>query len=260
MAIAEYTTISGGLAGLDKKNLRRFLLLHRHAVSHQRTFYTRLERKTLPTISLLPEAADAWNLLSSSDKTDWNTAGAVIGFRGYNLFIQDKIYRLLNSLPGNATPNIYHQYLVGHLNILSSSGDVTVRQTGNVIVPFPATLYIRRKTILLPDPSNGEYVKILFSYTYDSGGGVQTETAEISLPLSDDWGVQSVSLVQRSGVLGPFFFEIQTHAVKGDLYFDDVWVDGTTEILSKDPYCDRVSLEWFPIVLPVGCTLESVYP
>ncbi len=260
MAIAEYTTIGGGLVVADKRALRRFIALQRGAVTKKRSFYRPSELAVLPSYSQLPQAADAWNLLSSGDKSDWNTVAAIFGLHGYNLFVQDKVYRLMHSIAGNATPSLNHQYLVGQLHIPASAGDVTLRQTGNFAVSFPATLYLRRKAVLEADPAGGEYLKLRFSYTYNEGAGEQTCVTEIVSLLSDIWGTQSSLITQHSGVLGPWTLEILAHAVKGDLYFDDVWTETPTDIIANDPNCDEAGTKWTPVVFPAGCTIESIYP
>ncbi len=235
-------------------------MLERHSVSHQRTFYRPSDLAVLPSFSLLPQAADAWNALSSSDKNDWIAAAAIVGFTGYNLFIQDKVYRIVHSIAGDAVPSLYHQYKVGHLNIPEGAGDVLLKQSGSTILPFPATLFLRRKSVLTADPANGEYVKLRFSYTYNEGGGTQTETTDIDVPLSSAWDVQSSVVTQHNGVLGPWTLELLAHAVKGDLYFDDVWVETASMVMSADPFCDRADKKWTRQTFPFGCSIESVYP
>lgn len=260
MAIVSYTTIGGGMVSKDKRTNKRYWWLDTSSVSKQKSFFRRSELKTLPSFSQLGEAADAWNLLSSSDKNDWNLAADIIGMHGYNLFIQDKIYRLLNSLPGNAVPSLYHQYLVGHLAVPQGAGDVLLRQSGNTVFSFPATLYVRRKTVLSGDPVNGHYCKVRFSYTYNEGAGELTQTDEISLNLSSSWDVESVAITQHYGVTGSWTLEIETNSLKGDLYFDDVFVSFLSGVLSLDPYCLDVERYWSKISFPSSCVLETLYP
>jgi len=260
MSIVSYTTIGGGLVTKDKETNRRYWWMDTSSVSRQRSIYRRSDIKTLPSFSLLGQAADAWNLLSAGDKASWEAAAGIVGLHGYNLFIQDKSYRLMNSIAGNATPSLYHQYLVGHVNIPEGAGDVYLRQSGNEILSFPASLSVNRKTVLLGDPVNGQYCKVRFSYEYDEGAGVQTQTDEISLSLSSSWGTETVVITSHTGLTGAWTLEIETHAVKGDLYFDDLFVSSLTSVLGIDPFCLNVVRYWLLIAFPFSCLLESLYP
>jgi len=260
MAKVNVTLIGMGLAGFDKAVLRRYLWKETRAVATKRFKYSRDELKALPSYSQFAEAADAWNALSDEVKQDWDAAADVIGYHGYNLFIQDKIYRIMNGLEGNAEPSLYHQYLVGHLHIPEGAGDVLLRQTGNVRVTFPAILEVHRKTILTANSGDGGYVKIRFSYTYNEGSGEQTQTDEVSLTLSSPWFEQPLNITQHFGVLPSWTLEIEAHAVSGDLYWDDLMVQTPTGIIGNDPYCFDVAKYWSKIIFPESCILESIYP
>jgi hypothetical protein len=260
MAKTQFTTIGGGLVGADKANLRRYRAFDQSSVAKRRIKYTREEKKNLPSFSLLPQISDAWNLLSSPVKIDWDNAGAVIGLSGYRLFVQDKSYRLMNSLAGNATPSTIHQYLVGKLTIPEGAGDTKFQQSGNDIFTFPATLFLSAKTDLLSDPANGEYVKVSFVYAYDDGGGPMEESKVIDLPLSSGWTDYSEVLTLKTGLLGPWSLEIETHAVKGVLLFDNLYVVSAGGVITNDGSCKRVSKRWQLLLSPAGVSILSVYP
>jgi len=260
MVRTAYTTIGGGLVGPDKQVHRRYLWLKRGTCVKKRTLYRRSELKALPGYSLLNQIATAWNALSGAVKSDWNDAGAVMGQHGYNLFVQDKAYRIMNDLAGNADPSIYHQYLVGHLNVPQDAALVLLRQTGSVVFDFPATIYCRRKTALLVDPPGGKTIKIRFKYTYDEGGGELTQTDELTLDKADPWGLESLAVTEHYGLTGDWELEIEVDALKGDFWFDDLWVEFPSGILTKDPYCLDVKKHWSEITFPAGVSLETIYP
>ena len=96
MPIVSYTTIGGGLISKDKEALRRFYMLERSAVVKNRIKYSRNEKASLIDNTIIGLIADAWNNLSSEDRALWVIAGNVCGLEGYNLFTQDKAYRIKN--------------------------------------------------------------------------------------------------------------------------------------------------------------------
>lgn len=260
MAVVSYATIGGGLVGPDKQALRRFFWLERAVVAKKRRIYRREDLKALPGRSFLPQIAQAWNALSDDVKSEWDYAANVIRQHGYNLFVQDKAYRIKNLLAGNADPDLYHQYLIGHINIPEGAGDVLLRQTGSFVFDFPAILRVRFKTILSTDNGNGEFVKMRFKFVYDEGGGEQTETKEIELPKASGWDARVGSLVEHYGLTGDWELEIEINNLKGDLYFDNIWVGFPVGIVNKDPYCLDVVESWSKITWPPTATLETIYP
>lgn len=260
MPLVSETTIGGGLVSRDALAVKRFSLLERRVVAKKRVVYSRGELKALPGRSLLSQVGEAWGLLSQAEKDAWSAAGAIVSMSGFNLFTQDKVYRIKHDIEGNATPSLYHQYLIGHLNIAEGSGDVLLRQVGFSVVSFPATLYLRRKLALSADPSNGEFIKVRFKYDYDEGGGVLTQSDELSLSLTDSWGSESLGITEHTGATGDWEFEIETHALKGDFYFDDFYVLGASGVITKDMYCEKVVKKWGLVEYPAGALIETLYP
>lgn len=260
MPIVSYTTISGGIADADRALLRRYYGLERSLASRKRTAFSRVELKNLPSLSYLPAIGTAWALLSDEIKASWQSAAEVVGMFGYNLFCQDKAYRIKNEIAGNADPSVFHQYLTGHLYIPESAGDTLFKQAGNGFTGFPATLYISRKTELTADPVDGEFLKVRFKYTYDEGGGETTQTDEISLALASDWAAETLPITVHTGLTGNWELEIETHAVKGDFYFDNFYILGPVDILTKDPHCEAIEKKWLLMLSPAGVMLETYYP
>lgn len=260
MPIVSYTTIGSGLIDKDKEALKRYFLLERNTVAKTRSKYSRQDKIDLINSTYIGLIADAWNNLTEEDKTAWSAAGALVDLDGYNLFVQDKSFRIKNSLVGNATPSIIHQYLVGHLGIEEGSGDCQFKQQGDDVVVFPATLYLSRKSDLYADPSNGEFIKVRFSYNYDEGGGVITQTDELTLDLQSPWAVETLPITEHTGQTGSWLFEIETHALKGDFYFDNLYMQTAGGIITKDPFCNEVLRRWLLLKYPAGAIIESLYP
>jgi hypothetical protein len=260
MSTTQYTTIGGGLIQYDKRSLRRYFHKQNPSASKKRFTFNRLDVKNFRSMSNLSEAADAWNLLSSGSKDDWGIAGIVCGLSAYNLFQQDKIYRILNSIVGNAVPNFYHQYKVGKIIVPVSGAHFLLRQTNNQVFTFPANLTISRHAILTSTNGGGQYIKVRFSYYYDEGGGVTKQTEEISLDLASEWDSETIPITDHEGLTGLSELEIEGNLVTGSFNFDNFYVETPEGIVNKDYSCTKIESSYRGLVLPTGLTYASVYP
>ncbi len=260
MSTVTGTSIGGGLISSDRKINRRYFSGILANVTKKRLLYRRGELKTLPTLSVLPEAADAWNLLSSGDKSLWEDAGFYCGLGGYNLFIQDKIYRIVNSLSGNASPSVYHQYLVGHIGIDPSSGHFLLRQVGVDLVSTTPTLNLSYKTALVSENGGSDYLKVRFKYEYLLASVPTFETKEISLNLSQTLVSISEAITLQDNQTGHWELEIEGDLINGDFWFDNFFVQDVNGILTKDPYTLIPDLKFFRLILPEGITAGGIYP
>jgi hypothetical protein len=239
---------------------RRYFWMTRGSVARQRQVYRPDELKALPGYSYLTQIGTAWNALSEAVKSDWGDAGAIIGQHGYNLYVQDKSYRIKHELAGDATPSIYHQYLIGYLYVPDGAGYVLLRQSGTRVFSFPATLRVRYKSDLFNDPPGAKTAKVRFKYTYDEGAGEQTQIDEIELTKVSAWGLVELEITEHTGLTGAWELEIEIDALEGRLWFDNIWVDFVDGIFTGDPYCLEVERYWSKINFPAGCTLETIYP
>jgi hypothetical protein len=119
------------VSGLDEKYWSNLTPQDRFFLSRVRkkiTLFSRKRKKGLTQKSLLPQVAEAWNLLSDAVKLDWKNAGAECNLNGYRLFVQDKCARIVNDLSGNATPSLLHQSWVGQLHIEDPASELKITQ------------------------------------------------------------------------------------------------------------------------------------
>jgi len=254
------TTLGGGLISYDRRINKRFFSVTKANVTRKRLKYTRNEIKTLPSLSNLSESADAWNLLTEEIKADWLDAGNECGLSAYNLFSQDKIYRIINNISGNATPNLLHQYKVGYINIPESSGHFLLRQNSSFNFNYPAYFYVNAKTDLTDeDPGNG-YLTFRFKYNYLDGATEYTQTTELNVSFSSDWTAYNTSVIQNFPQNEHWELEIEGDLVHGDLWFDNLKVSTADGIINNDPYCNKQGLSFFRLIVPEGVNIESTYP
>lgn len=252
--------MGGGFGTLDKGVNRRYFLDSFATATKKRDLFRRDELKNLPLQSSMVAASQAWNALSSGDKTSWGTAGAYSGLSAYNAFLQDKILRIMAGLSGNASPSNYHQGLVGSLVIPQGAGHFLVRMIGNTTFTGTGTLKTSYKSALTEEDGGGGYVKVRFNYRYDAGAGPVMSSTERSLVLSQAWTSVTNSVSNLATQEGYWELEIEGDAVYGSLLFDNFYMSVASGIITKDFKCEDVSRLFFPIILPAQITFESLYP
>ena len=252
-------TIPAGLEIIYNKTLRMYDISVNCNIGKNPRFLPRSTYYTLKEITYLFSIAQAWGNLSEATKTAWKTAGDVIGQHGYNLYVQDKSYRIKNGLGGDATPSTYHQYLSGHINVQNPANSAKIAQYNTYNINFPATYEISYKTDLIAD-GPGPSVKFKFSWTrYTQGQNIEA-TEEFDIPLSSVWATQSDTVTQLDGIRGKWKIELELIDVIGDIWFDNVIVDYSGDIRNNDPYCLDVDYWWRNVNIGDGVTFDTVYP
>jgi len=195
MALVMGITLPAGVDIIYNKTLKMYDISVMCNVGKNPRFFPRSKKLTLREVTYLYQIAYAWSLLPEEIKAQWNQAADVLGWHGYNLYVQDKSYRLKNGIGGDATPSIYHQYLVGHLNISAPASSALIAQYNSRRVNFPATFGLSFKTDLAasgPQPS----ARFKFTWTrYYVGENIES-TEVIELPLVSGWTNEIKSITQ----------------------------------------------------------------
>jgi hypothetical protein len=199
-------------------------------------------------------------LLSSGEKDAWENAGLVCGLSGYSLFLQDKIYRLINSIAGNATPSLLHQYLVGHIFLPPSGGDLLVLQAGADTFSITGDLTINVKTNLSEAGSAPHSLIARFLYNYDDGGTPAQEITEINISPTLDWQTLTSSVVLQTPQSEHWELQIEAKGYAGDFWFDNYYFNAVSGVFTKDPFCLKIASSFNKPILPNGALIESVYP
>ena len=259
MALVMGITLPAGVDIIYNKTLKMYDISVMCNVGKNPRFFPRSKKLTLREVTYLYQIAFAWAQLSEEIKAQWNQAADVLGWHGYNLYVQDKSYRLKNGIGGDATPSIHHQYLVGHLNISAPASSALIAQYNSRRVNFPATFGLSFKTDLAasgPQPS----ARFKFTWTrYYVGENIES-TEVIELPLVSGWTNEIKSITQYKGIRGRWRVELELVDVTGDIWFDNVEVLYSGEVKINDPFCDDVVKWWKGESLPEGVTFETIYP
>ncbi|MDD5147729.1 MAG: hypothetical protein PHV63_04265 [Candidatus Daviesbacteria bacterium] len=252
-------TIPAGLEIYYNKTLKMYDFSFFCSIGKNPRFMTRDRYYTLKEISYLFTISKSWGEFTQPQKQAWLDAGNVPGMNGYNLFVQDQAYRIKNLLGGFATPSLFHQYLVGHINLAGSATAVILRQTKNQKPTFPLIFQLSRKSNLASAGGN-PYAKLILQINRYYGGQNITDENVIDIPLVSGWATQTLSVPLPLGVPANWELSLELNDVSGDLWFDNVWVTYNGVINNNDPDCDEVNLSWEQVLMPVGSTVESVYP
>lgn len=251
-------TIPAGLEIIYNKTLKMYDISVFCNIGKNRRFMTRRQKYNLREFSKLFSVAYVWSAFNQTQKDAWYTAGDVSGVNGYALWTQDKIYRLMNSLGGNATPSVYHQYKVGHIEVGSPANSAKLTESHITPLVLPTTVKISYKTDLSAD-GGSPYAKLIFkSLRFFSGRNIE-ETQEIVFDLVGGWKTEEISITTKEGILGGWSVSLELNDVIGDLYFDNLNIEFSGTIQNEDPFCDSFPKYWAQDDVGSGVTVESIY-
>lgn len=252
-------TLPAGIDIIYNKTLRMYDISVLCNVGKNPQFFPRSKTYTLREITYLFNIAYAWGALTQGEKDNWALAGDVIGLHGYNLYVQEKSYRMKNGIGGIVQPSLYHQFMVGHISIPNSDNYCLIRQSNSHRIYFPATFELCYKTNLT-SAGVGATARLYFSWTRYLSGQNIIETQIIEMPLSSAWTTEKISVITQGGLKGRWELNIELYNCYGDIWFDNVIVEYNGAWKNNDPLCDDVSKYWYQDFMPEGGILESIYP
>jgi hypothetical protein len=241
--------------------------------------------------SLLPQVAEAWNLLTESKKTDWGNSGAESNLNGYRLFVQDKIIRIKNDFPDNATPSLLHQSWVGGLIIQEPASEIKITQlhprfywvyrkvggkmgqyepvlvTEDLALPLKISLNYKAE---LESVGEGAFAKFYATVWSSYQGTDINNELKIDLDLSTLWGNAEATLTSVAGYVVSYNLFFHLYNVRGTLYIDNVKAEHSGQNWVRDWVCRdinqgftkafyQIPKNWAAIILPSGADYESLY-
>lgn len=246
----------------------------------------------LTTRSLLPQIRDDWNALSDLERAAWKAAAATTGQNGWNLYVQDRAYRIKYGIPGAATPSLLHQYKVGRVEINAPAqkamlaqfhpnlyyvskkvrGDTTqyedVAVNEKLVLPLTVGCSFRTNLTATTGTPKAEFYALVYS-SYQ-GRTIETKVG-FDFPLSTDWTEETATLSDVIGVARSYTLFINLDGVRGYVEWDNVVAQHTGTNWARDKRCNDVNNEltkvnyqieksWEEQHLPTGTAFDSVYP
>lgn len=246
----------------------------------------------LTTRSLLPQIRDDWNALSDADRAAWKAAAAVTSMNGWNLYVQDRSYRIKFGIVGAAVPSLLHQYKVGRVEIAAPAQKAVLAQFHPILyyvskkmrgntsqyedVPITEKLQLPLEvgcsfrsnlTATTGDPKAEFYALVYSSY---QGRTIETRVG-FDIPLSSDWTSETATITEVIGVARYYTLFLNLDGVRGYVEWDNVIAQHTATNYARDKRCNDVNNEltrtnyqieksWEEQFLPSGAAFDSVYP
>jgi signal peptidase I len=249
------------------------------------------KKKDVPARSLLPQISVLWNNLTELQRQAWKDAGAVSGYNGWNLFVQDTAYRTMYGYEGLATPSELHQYKVGKILVGAPGDKIIITQEhpykyykmhkirGSKSLYSPVPIYeklalpleigISYKSDLINTSPNYKarfYANVVSHY---QGRNIETPL-EINFDLQSDWGTATATIAEVVGVAYYYDLHIELDYIRGELLFDNVQANHSGSNFARDGRCNDINNEltkinymiqksWGAEYAPVGADYASVY-
>lgn len=292
MARTNYLDLPVGLEELYFKGLQsgdRFVFPR---IVRKNAFFSRKKIAGLKAKSYLPVISDLWENFTETQKSNWKTIDPHPKQHGWRSFVADQSKRIKMGYSGVATPNQYHQDLVGAINIESPAEEVLIAQyhpasyyiqkkvagTKNTYEPIqltefvalPLELSINYKSNLVSTGA-GSFCKFFATVRHFYQGRDIDTNFELSMDLVHDWAKLNDTLSVVLGEIVGYTLFIHVYKCTGSLWFDNVKVEHSGQNWARDTYCKDVSQiftrayyqvpkNWAPITLPTGTDYDSVYP
>ena len=261
-------------------------------VQRKTTLLSARRKKGVSQRSLLPSCSEAWASLTTEQKDAWTLAGSYCSLNGWRLFVRDYCYRVVNGLVGIATPNNYHQALVGQLTIEAPADEL------KIIQPHPSVYYISKKVagtksmyapievserLILPLQIGLSYKSNLVKTESDGfakfyaivrrlyQGNNIDQVLEINIDLIADWKTATATLSSILGQYTSYNLYIHLYHLTGTLLIDNIKAIHTSQNWVRDFSCQdihqdftrafyQVPKHWTSLIIPDGAFFESVYP
>lgn len=261
-------------------------------VNRKISLMSQRRKKGVSQKSLLPICSSVWADYSEAQKLAWKTAGGFCNLSNWKAFVRDKCYRVVNDLAGEASPNNYHQGLVGELLIEAPADELKIFQ------PHPYQYYISQKVtgtksmrspvlvterLILPLQIGLSYKSNLVKTESDGfakfyaivrrlyQGNNIDQVLEINLDLSADWQTVTATLASLLGQYTSYILYFHLYHLTGTLLVDNIKLIHSSQNWARDPSCQdihqdftlafyQVPAHWSALTLPEGSFFESVYP
>jgi len=253
---------------------------------------SRAKSEAIAKRSYLKTCSTLWQAFTDQQKADWKTTDQHPQQHGWRSFVADQCQRIKLDLAGVATPNQYHQDLVGKLLITAPAEEIKIIQphphtywisekvagSKNTYQPveveedfaLPLKLTISRKSNLV-STGDGSFVRFYASIRHLYQGQNLNHDEIIEIPLISDWTEQTTTISTLQGEAISYNIYIHLYKVTGTLLIDNIKAEHSGQNWVRDTYCKeieesfnrgfyQVPEHWAVITLPDGAEYASVYP
>jgi hypothetical protein len=210
---------------------------------------------------------------------------------GWRLFVQDQSVRIKNEFAGVAVPVLLHQSWVGNLKIEAPATELKIVQlhprfywisrkitgkkgmyeptaiTEDLALPVKISLNYSSNLV---ETSPGSFAKF-YARVWHSYQGVDLyEDLEILFDYFSDWQYVEATLTSLIGYVIRYDLYFHLYNLQGDLYFDNVKIEHSSQNWIRDPFCKdinqgftrafyQIPKNWAAVIIPDGAMLDSIY-
>jgi len=261
-------------------------------ITRKSAFFSRHKKLKLKSKSYLPAISELWGNFSDEQKAAWKTVDPYNNPNGWRAFVADQSKRIKFGHGGVATPNEFHQDMVGAIVIEAPAEEIKIAQY------HPAQYYVYQKVqgkkamynpvsveefLTLPleislnykadlvSTGGGSFAKFYAVVRHFYQGQNLDSNLEIDLDLQTDW--KSDSAIFSSGLGEPAGYTLFIHIFKmtGTLLFDNIKAEHSGQNWLRDTRCKDISQgftkafyqvpkNWAPITIPASTDFDSIYP
>jgi len=242
--------------------------------------------------SYLPVIAGLWNNFTDQQRLDWKNIDPYPHPNGWRAFVADQSKRISLGLGGVATPNQYHQDLVGKILIEEPAEEIKLLQahpssywlyqkvtgTKNMYEPvnidelfsLPLKLTISYESNLV-STGEGSFARLYASIRHLYQGQNLNHNEIIEIPLISEWTKQETEIDGLIGQAISYNLYIHLYKVRGTLLFDNVKAEHSGSNWARDTYCKKIEQDftrqwyqipkhWGVVEMPEGAGYQSIYP
>ena len=258
-------------------------------------FFGRAKKAKTREKSLLYNCKIAWDKLTSTEKTAWETNDPKAEQHGWRSFVDDYCHRLLLDIVDPDIPTSYHSGKIGRIGINSGitlvklvqyhpseyyilskvSGKKKMFEPVSIteILALPLQLKISFASNLEKTESAG-YAKLYAKVRRYYQGLNLYDNLEIDLlpetGMQNTWQTKENTLLSVLGSEVFYNLYLEFYKVKGWLLFDNIESNHSGQNWARDSFCNdltkvftgafaRINPRWEKTALPEGSNFESLY-
>lgn len=255
-------------------------------------FFGRKKVAGLTRRSYLPVISGLWGGFTAQQKADWKAVDPGSHPHGWRTFVADQSKRIKFGIGGVATPNEFHQDMVGAIVIEAPAEETKIAQfhpsqywvnqkvqgkksmyepvSVTEALALPLKITINYKSDLV-STGGGSFAKFYATVLHFYQGQNLEQDLEIDIPLDNAWASQNITLSSVLGEVVSYNLYIHLYRVRGTLLFDNPKAEHSSQNWVRDPYCKDISKtftrafyqipkHWVVIDLPAGASYNSIYP
>jgi len=217
--------------------------------------------KELAAFSQMDPAALLWDVQSDATRAAWAAAAVVCNMTGYQLFLQDTSFRLLNGFQGLAIPSLFHQYKVLRYDLGAIPEYFQIYQyhpsTYKLIIPITGKKNATQIVDIVETVTSPLHVEFDYQSVLDGVGGapyfrlwVQVQGIKSSVPKISNfelflekgtsWTHASLNCVLDFDTINVYFVTLDGGDYSGFFDLDNIIIEHSGQNWAYDPRCEDV--------------------